>query len=289
MPSDATMPRPRFARLRFRPSFGRIPASSAIGFLLVGIIVLATLFSPWLTSFDPLALGTDILAPPDAIHPLGTDDLGRDLFARILRGGRVTLGIGLFSAVIGVVLGVGIGLIAGFFGGAVDEALMRMTEVFLVLPKLLVAVVVVSLLGSSIFNEVMVIGLLSWMATARIIRTRVQIIRQEEFIAAAAMSGASRTRILLRHILPNVLPYLLASATLQVASAIMSESFLSFLGLGDPNHPSWGFLLQQGQLYIDQAWWLTTFPGIALAMTIVGCNLIGDGLGESRAIGGARR
>jgi peptide/nickel transport system permease protein len=287
MPSDATLP--RLAGFRFRPRFSRIPASSAIGFLLVGIIVLATLFSPWLTSFDPLALGTDILVPPDAFHPLGTDDLGRDLLARILRGGRVTLGIGLFSAVIGVVLGVGIGLTAGFFGGAVDEALMRMTEVFLVLPKLLVAVVVVSLLGSSIFNEVMVIGLLSWMATARIIRTRVQVIRQEEFIAAAAMSGASRTRILLRHILPNVLPYLLASATLQVASAIMSESFLSFLGLGDPNHPSWGFLLQQGQLYIDQAWWLTTFPGIALAMTIVGCNLIGDGLGESRAIGGARR
>lgn len=287
MPSDAALP--RLSGIRFRPRFGCIPASSAIGFLLVGIIVLATLLSPWLTSFDPLALGTDILAPPDAIHPLGTDDLGRDLLARILRGGRVTLGIGLFSAVIGVVLGVGIGLTAGFFGGAMDEALMRMTEVFLVLPKLLVAVVVVSLLGSSIFNEVMVIGLLSWMATARIIRIRVQVIRQEEFIAAAAMSGASPTRVLLRHILPNVLPYLLASATLQVASAIMSESFLSFLGLGDPNHPSWGFLLQQGQLYIDQAWWLTTFPGIALAMTIVGCNLIGDGLGQSRAIGGARR
>lgn len=288
MPSDAALPRPRFARLRL-PRLGRIPASSAIGFLLVGVIVLGTLLAPLLVSVDPLALSPDILAPPDAAHPLGTDDLGRDLFARILYGGRVTLGIGLFSAVVGVVLGVGIGLAAGFFGGAVDEGLMRMTEVFQVLPKLLVAVVVVSLLGSSLFNEIMVIGLLSWMATARIIRTRVQVIRQEEFIAAAAMSGASRTRILLRHILPNVLPYLLASATLQVASAIMSESFLSFLGLGDPQHPSWGFLLQQGQLYIDQAWWLTTFPGLALAMAIVGCNLIGDGLGESRAVAGARR
>jgi peptide/nickel transport system permease protein len=278
-----TLARPRQWRL---PS---LPASTVIGIALVAIVVLGTLLAPLIAPANPLALSTDILAPPDAAHPLGTDDLGRDLFSRVLYGGRVSLGIGLFSALIGVTVGVGIGLAAGFFGGAIDEALMRMTEVFQVLPKLLVAVVVVSLLGSSLLNEILVIGLLSWTATARIIRTRVMVLREEEFIAAAAMSGASRTRILLRHILPNVAPYLMASTTLQIAGAIMSESFLSFLGLGDPTYPSWGFLLQQGQLYIDSAWWLTTFPGAALAMTIVGFNLMGDGLGQSRAIGGARR
>ena len=136
----------------------------------------------------------------------------------------------------------------------------------------------VSLIGSGLANEVLVIGLLSWPVTARVIRGRVQVIRHEEFIAAAEMSGASWLRVLTRHVAPNVFSFLLVSASLQVASAIMSESFLSFLGLGDPTHPSWGLLLQQGQLFLNDAWWLTTFPGIALAMTILGLNLLGDGL-----------
>jgi peptide/nickel transport system permease protein len=134
------------------------------------------------------------------------------------------------------------------------------------------------MIGSGLTNEVLVIGLLSWPGTARVIRGRVQVIRHEEFIAAAEMSGASWLRVLVRHVAPNVMSFLLVSASLQVASAIMSESFLSFLGLGDPAHPSWGLLLQQGQLFLEEAWWLTTFPGIALAMTILGLNLLGDGL-----------
>jgi peptide/nickel transport system permease protein len=244
------------------------------------VVVAGTILAPLLTDADPLALGTATLRSPDWAHLMGTDDLGRDVFARVLYGGRISLIIGLFSALLSVCFGMTIGMTAGFFGGAIDEALMRFTEVFQILPKVLLAVVVVSLAGGSLINEILVIGLLSWPATARIIRGRVQVIRGEEFIAAAAMSGASRSRVLWRHILPNVLPYFLVSTSLQIASAILSESFLSFLGLGDPSHPSWGRLLQQGQLFLEQGWWLTTFPGIALAMTVLGLNLLGDGFNE---------
>jgi peptide/nickel transport system permease protein len=264
----------------------RLSASGALGVAFVVIVGTGTLFAPLFTPFDPLALSPDTLRAPGWAHPFGTDDLGRDVLARVLYGGRVSLSVGLFSAVLSVVLGMTIGMIAGFFGGALDEVLMRITEAFQILPKLLVAVVVVSLIGSGLTNEILVIGLLSWPATARVIRGRVQVIRHEEFIAAAEMSGASWVRVLARHVTPNVMSFLLVSAALQVASAIMAESFLSFLGLGDPAHPSWGLLLQQGQLFLQQAWWLTTFPGIALAMTILGLNLMGDGLGGSRA--GAR-
>jgi peptide/nickel transport system permease protein len=256
----------------------RSPAATLVGGALVAIVVVGIVFAPLFTSTDPMALSPDTLLEPSWAHPLGTDDLGRDSLARVLYGGRVSLLIGLFSAALSVVLGMTIGMVAGFFGGVLDEVLMRITEAFQILPKLLVAVVVVSMIGSGLTNEVLVIGLLSWPITARVIRGRVQVIRHEEFIAAAEMSGASWLRVLARHVAPNVFSFLLVSASLQVASAIMSESFLSFLGLGDPTHPSWGLLLQQGQLFLNDAWWLTTFPGIALAMTILGLNLLGDGL-----------
>jgi peptide/nickel transport system permease protein len=262
----------------------RLPsAAMAFGVLLTGIVAIGAVLAPFLTHADPLGLGLDILSAPRAAHPMGTDDLGRDLFARVLYGGRVSLGVGLFSGLLSVVFGASIGLIAGFAGGMADEVLMRVTEMFQVMPKLLAAVVVVSLVGSSLTNEVLVIGLLSWPATARVIRSRVQVLRGQDFIAAARMGGASPLRILWRNLLPNVSAFVLVSTSLQIASAIVSESFLSFLGLGDPGHPSWGLLLQQGQLFLQQAWWLTTFPGVALAMTVLGMNLLGDGLLGGRA------
>jgi peptide/nickel transport system permease protein len=265
------------------------PASTILGALFVAIVAAGTLLAPLFTAADPMGLSAETLLVPQWRHPFGTDDLGRDVLARVLYGGRVSLEIGLFSAVLSVGLGMIVGAVAGFFGGVLDECLMRFTEAFQIVPKLLVAVVVVSLIGSGLANEILVIGLLSWPATARVIRGRVLVIRHEEYIAAAEMSGASWLRLLVRHVTPNVLSLLVVSASLQVASAIMAESFLSFLGLGDPAHPSWGLLLQQGQLFLRQAWWLTTFPGIALAMTILGLNLLGDGLGGGRARGGTRR
>ena len=263
---------------RWLQRWRRLPLAAPVGALLVLLVVGGVLLAPLLAPIDPMAMGTDTLAEPSWTHLFGTDDLGRDVFARVLHGGRVSLTIGLVSAAISIGLGMAVGMTAGFFGGILDEVLMRVTEAFQILPKLLVAVVVIALLGSSLTLEALVIGLLSWPATARVIRGRVQVLRHEEFIAAAQMSGASWLRVLTRHVAPNVLSLLLVSASLQVASAIMSESFLSFLGLGDADHPSWGLLLQQGQLFLNDAWWMTTFPGLALAMTILGLNLLGDGL-----------
>jgi peptide/nickel transport system permease protein len=288
MRDAAALAPPWFARA-WLARFLRSPISTVVGCLLVLIVVAAVVCAPLITRADPMGLSPDTLLDPSWAHPMGTDDLGRDGLARVLYGGRVSLLIGLFSAALSVILGMTIGMVAGFFGGAIDEILMRVTEAFQILPKLLVAVVVVSLIGSGLTNEVLVIGLLSWPVTARVIRGRVQVIRHEEFIAAAEMSGASWLRVLVRHVAPNVVSFLLVSASLQVASAIMSESFLSFLGLGDPAHPSWGLLLQQGQLFLSEAWWLTTFPGIALAMTILGLNLLGDGVSGSRIVAGSRR
>jgi peptide/nickel transport system permease protein len=288
MKDAATLGAPWFAPA-WLARFLRSPISTVVGTLLVSIVVVGVVCAPLITRVDPMGLSPDTLLEPSWAHPMGTDDLGRDGLARVLYGGRASLVIGLFSAALSVILGMTIGMVAGFFGGAIDETLMRITEAFQILPKLLVAVVVVSLIGSGLTNEVLVIGLLSWPATARVIRGRVQVIRHEEFIAAAEMSGASWLRVLTRHVAPNVFSFLLVSASLQVASAIMSESFLSFLGLGDPAHPSWGLLLQQGQLFLSDAWWLTTFPGIALAMTILGLNLLGDGVSGSRIVAGSRR
>ena len=288
MKDAATLGAPWFAPA-WLARFLRSPISTVVGTLLVSIVVVGVICAPLITRVDPMGLSPDTLLEPSWAHPMGTDDLGRDGLARVLYGGRASLVIGLFSAALSVILGMTIGMVAGFFGGAIDETLMRITEAFQILPKLLVAVVVVSLIGSGLTNEVLVIGLLSWPATARVIRGRVQVIRHEEFIAAAEMSGASWLRVLTRHVAPNVVSFLLVSASLQVASAIMSESFLSFLGLGDPAHPSWGLLLQQGQLFLSEAWWLTTFPGIALAMTILGLNLLGDGVSGSRIVAGSRR
>jgi peptide/nickel transport system permease protein len=273
----------------FFRSLGDFQMSAAVGTLLVAIVVAATLLAPILTDADPLALGKDVLLGPTGTHPMGTDDLGRDVLARVLYGGRVSLSVGIFSAIIGMLFGMSVGMIAGFFGGVVDDVLMRLTEVFQVLPRLIVAIVVVAVIGTGFFKIVVVIGCLSWPATARIIRSRVMVLRNEDFVAAATMSGAGWPRLILRQIVPNVLPFFMVSATLQIASAILSESFLSFLGLGDPDRPSWGYLLQQGQIFTQQAWWLTTFPGIALAITILGLNLLGDGFGASMKIVGWRR
>jgi peptide/nickel transport system permease protein len=273
--SDPIAVRPAFVR-----RFGKMPTnlSLSIGIALVAIPCLAAILAPLLTGADPLALGADILRAPGAVHPMGTDDLGRDVFARVLYGGRISLMVGLFSALIAVSVGTLVGTIAGYFGGRADEVLMRLTEIFQIVPRFLLAIVVVALLGGGQLKIILIIGLLSWPGTARIIRSQLLVLRGEEFVLAATMSGASPARVIIRHILPNVIPFMIVSGSLQTAAGVLVESYLSFLGLGDPSHPSWGLLLQQAQLYLQQAWWMSAFPGLSLSITILGLNLTGDGL-----------
>ena len=254
----------------------KVPLAAVVGGALVGLVVIGALLAPVLTG-DPGAMSNLAFAAPSAGHPMGTDDLGREVLARVLYGGRVSLVIGLSSAVVAVVVGTLVGAVAGFFGGLTDDVLMRATELFQVIPRFLLAIVVVSLFGTGTLRLVLVIGLLSWPATARIMRAQFLVLRREEFVLAAQMAGAGPIRIILRHALPNVAPYLLVSVTLQTGSAILVESFLSFLGLGDPAIPSWGLLLQQAQIYLRSAWWMATFPGLALSATILGLNLLSDG------------
>jgi peptide/nickel transport system permease protein len=253
-------------------------ASTWVGLGLVAIPLLAALCAPLLTGADPMALSPQTLRPPSLAHLMGTDDLGRDVFARVLYGGRISLIVGAFSALIAITIGTAVGMVAGYFEGRTDEILMRITEVFQIIPRFLLAIVVVALLGGGVVKVIIVIGILGWVGTARVVRAQLLVLRREEFVLAATLGGASSWRILTRHILPNVVPFIIVSAALQTGGAILTESFLSFLGLGDPSRPSWGLLLQQAQLYLQQAWWMSTFPGIALSMTILGLNLVGDGL-----------
>ncbi len=256
----------------------RVPLAGTIGAALVGLVALGALLAPMLTGGDPGAMSTLSFAPPGPSHLMGTDDLGRSVLARVLYGGRVSLVIGLASAAVAVVMGTLVGAAAGYFGGLVDDVLMRITELFQVIPRFLLAIVVVALFGTGALRLVLVIGLLSWPATARIMRAQFLVLRREEFVLAAQMAGAGPLRIILRHALPNVAPFLLVSVTLQTGAAILVESFLSFLGLGDPGTPSWGLLLQQAQIYLRSAWWMATFPGLALSATILGLNMMSDGV-----------
>ena len=256
----------------------RALAAGAIGAALVGLVALGALLAPMLTGGNPGAMSNLAFAPPGPGHLMGTDDLGRSVLARVLYGGRVSLVIWLASAAVAVVMRTLVGAAAGYFGRLTDDVLMRTTELFQVIPRFLLAIVVVSLFGTGGLRLVLVIGLLSWPATARIMRAQVLVLRREEFVLAAHMAGAGPLRIILRHVLPNVAPFLLVSVTLQTGAAILVESFLSFLGLGDPGTPSWGLLLQQAQIYLRSAWWMATFPGLALSATILGLNMMSDGV-----------
>jgi peptide/nickel transport system permease protein len=260
--------------------------STYVGIGLVGIPLFAALLASFLTGADPMSLSAQTLRSPTLAHLMGTDDLGRDVFARVLYGGRISFMVGLFSALIAITIGTAVGLIAGYFEGRTDEILMRITEIFQIIPRFLLAIVVVALLGGGIVKIIVIIGILGWVGTARVVRAQLLVLRREEFVLAATLGGASSWRIITRHILPNVVPFIIISASLQTGGAILTESFLSFLGLGDPSRPSWGLLLQQAQLHLQQAWWMSTSPGIALSVTILGLNLIGDGLASKF---GARR
>jgi peptide/nickel transport system permease protein len=263
--------------------------TALFGLLVVGLAVLTAVLAPVVSPFDPLA--QDISQrlrepgwqdPQGRVHPLGTDHLGRDILARIIYGSRIALLVGLAAVVISGVLGMAIGLVAGYFGGRVDDFFMRLADVQLAFPFILLAIAVIGVLGPSLRNIIAVIGVSSWVVYARVVRGEVLSIREREFVHAAVALGSRDWRVLAHHVLPNTFTPWLVVATLDMARVIVIESALSFLGLGvQPPTPTWGGMLADGRVYLSTAWWLATFPGFAILITVLGINLFGDGLRDT--------
>jgi peptide/nickel transport system permease protein len=227
---------------------------------------------------DPLQTVGPALRPPGPPHWLGTDDLGRDILSLVAHGARTSLSVGVATALVAAIFGTLVGGIAGYFGGAVDDILMRLTEFFQVTPRFFLATLVVVFFGPKLWLIVGVLGLTFWPGPARILRGQVMVFRNREFVVAARALGARELYILARHVLPNALPPVIVAGALQVGWAVLTEASLSFLGLGDRNLPSWGQLLSSAQPFMRSAWWLGVFPGLALLITVFGVNLLADWL-----------
>jgi peptide/nickel transport system permease protein len=253
---------------------------AVIGFVFIVALTVLAVFAPWLSPRDPLAQDLlQRLQSPTLAHWLGTDDLGRDVFARVLIGTRTSLSVGFVAVGIELLIGVSLGLAAGFIGGKLDAVVMRLVDVMLSIPTIFLILVVLAFLGPSIYNVMVIIGLTSWPGLTRLVRGECLSVREREYIQAARVAGLSTSRILFVHILPNVMAPVLVSATLAVGGAILTESALSFLGLGvQPPAPSWGNILAIGRDYLHIAWWLSVFPTAAILMTVLAFNLLGEGL-----------
>lgn len=247
------------------------------------MLILAAAAAPLLTPYEPLAMNpVDRLQPPTARHWLGTDVLGRDMFTRIVFGSRISLQTGLISVTIALLIGVPMGLAAGFYGGLTDRTLMRVVDLMLTFPGILLALVVVAVLGPNLLNAMLAVGISASPNFARVVRATVLSSREQTYVEAARAVGCTNGRIMLRHILPNTVAPIIVLGTLGVAGAIIAGAALSYLGLGtQPPTPEWGALLSEGRNYLRVAWWMTTFPGLAIMTAVLSINLVGDGLRDA--------
>lgn len=252
---------------------------------VAGAVTVLALFAvsflaPVLAPYDPKALDAKKrLSPPSREHLLGTDSLGRDVLSRMLWGSRVSLKVGFVAVGLATAIGVFFGAVAGFYGGWVDQLIMRFCDIMLCFPAMFLILAVIAILEPSIWNVMIVIGVTGWMGVARLVRAEILSLKSRDFIAAARAMGASDLRLILKHLLPNALTPVMVSATLGVAGAILTESALSFLGLGvQPPTPTWGTMLAEGKDRLEQAWWLSLYPGLAILLTVLSYNLLGEGL-----------
>jgi peptide/nickel transport system permease protein len=276
---------PRAVALR---RLARDPAA-VIGAVIVAIVAVCAVFAPLLAQADPNAQDlTSTLVPPVWIaggqhaHPLGTDNLGRDVLARIIWGSRVSVIVGLSVVAIGGTIGITAGLLAGYRRGWIDAIIARITDVQLAFPLVLLAVAIVAVVGPGLWTVIAAIGLTSWVQYVRVVRAETMSLREREFVAAAEAAGATSRRVIGRHLLPNVASAAIVLGTFEIARAIVLESSLSFLGLGvPPTTPSWGGMLADGRQYLDTAWWTALFPGLAIMTAVMGVNLLGDGLRDA--------
>ena len=272
-----------------RPARRRVSFRAVFGLTVLLCMGSAAVLAPWIAPWDPgRQMLLKRLRPPMwearglREHPLGTDHLGRDILSRILYGGRISLGVGLSAVTLSCLIGVTLGLLAGFHGGRTDALIMRVVDVFLAIPYILLAMGVVFALGPSLLNVILVMAVTRWVQFARIVRADVLSIREREFVSGARARGSRPLRLLLRHVLPNALTPIIVVATLELAFMIIYESALSFLGLGvQPPTPTWGWTLSDGRNYIATAWWLATFPGLAIMLTVLAVNLLGDWLRDT--------
>jgi len=266
--------------------------AAVIGLIIVGFFTFLALFATVLasTSPDKMFLAREARFQPPSLeenpvtgitHYLGTDSFGRDIWSRLVHGARVSLLVGFVAAGISTFLGVMIGAISGYFGGRVDNALMRVTDIFLTIPRFFLILVIVAAFGGNIWLIMVIIGITVWPSTARLIRAEFLTFREREFTIAAIAGGASDGHIMMREILPNTAFAAIVNASLQVAGAIMTEASLSFLGLGDQTKISWGGMLYKAMESIQRAWWVSTFPGVAITLVVIGFNMMGDGLNDA--------
>ncbi len=268
----------RRAWLRFRRH-----RMALAGMALMGLIVALVILAPWVTPYDPNEIDLKIrLQPPDARNLMGTDELGRDVFTRILYGGRISLLIGIAAMVVSVTIGTLVGAVGGYFGGTIDSIVMRLVDVFISFPSLFLLIMLASFLGTSLVTIIFVIGLLSWMRVARLVRANFLTVKERDFIAAARALGVSGKRIVLQHLLPNSLGPVIVAATISVSLAILTESALSYLGLGvQPPQATWGNMLRFAQQQIGTAPWTALFPGLMIFLVSIAINFIGDGMRDA--------
>ncbi len=253
------------------------------GGLVVIFLFFLSFLAPYITPYGPNDLDLfHVLMPPSSAHWFGTDDLGRDVMTRMIYGASISLEVGFVAAGIAVIIGTIVGLVAGYYSGWVDNILMRFVDIMLCFPTFFLILAVIAFLGQSIWYIMIIIGLTGWMGVARLVRAEVLSIREREYVMAVRALGARDCRIIFMHILPNALSPVLVSATLGVAGAILTESALSFLGIGvPPPTPSWGNILTSGKEYIEFAWWLTLYPGLAITVTVLAYYLLGEGIRDA--------
>jgi peptide/nickel transport system permease protein len=251
------------------------------GLIILSILVLLAIFAPIFAPFDPSAILEDHIAAPSMKHLFGTDDLGRDILSRLLYGGRVSLSVAVIAVAVSLTIGILLGCISGYYGGILDEVIMRFTDIMLSFPTIFLILAIQSVLTPNIINVMIVIGATSWMGIARLVRGEFLALKEREFVEAARAIGCSDLRIIFRHILPNSLPPVIVAGTLGMAGAILTESALSFLGLGvQPPMASWGNMLMDSQSYLLDAPWMAVIPGLVIVLTVLSLYFVGEGLRE---------
>ncbi len=253
------------------------------GLFVVALLFTVAIFADYLAPYPPGMIDTDrILEPPSLAHPFGTDVLGRDVLSRIIHGADVSLSVGFVAVGISTLIGTILGAISGYYGGMTDRVVMRFVDIMLCFPSFFLILAVIAFIGPSIWNIMIVIGVTSWMGVTRLVRAEFLSMKERDFVQAAISQGAGDLRIIFAHILPNAMAPVLVAATLGVAAAVLVESSLSFLGIGvQPPDPSWGNMLTEGKDNIEIAWWLSVFPGVAILITVMGYNLLGEGIRDT--------